>query len=120
MIAPRLDKQEQIQAARATLAAAWIDGERAVATASSAGAVSPQWDPIARAFKDSPAHDWCFTGDTEVLTRHGAYQMMHLKRAGSADVVWLEAVSRRGLKCPTCGGHVQRNHGEMHAGSQNS
>ena len=58
VIAPRLDKQEQIQAARATLAAAWNDEARCGDGIEALAQYHREWDEVARVFKDTPAHDW--------------------------------------------------------------
>ena len=57
-IAPRLDKQEQIQALRATLNVAWVDGERCAKGVEALRSYHREWDDEKRVFKDSPEHDW--------------------------------------------------------------
>lgn len=57
-IAPRLDKQEQIQALRATLNVAWVDGERCAKGIEALRSYHREWDDEKRVFKDSPEHDW--------------------------------------------------------------
>lgn len=57
-IAPRLDKQEQIQAARATLNVAWVDGERCAKGIEAVRSYHREWDDEKRVFKDTPEHDW--------------------------------------------------------------
>lgn len=57
-IAPRLDKQEQIQAARATLKVAWVDSERCAKGVEALRSYHREWDDEKRVFKDTPEHDW--------------------------------------------------------------
>lgn len=57
-IAKRLDKQEQIQAGRATLSKAWIDEERCQEGVEALAHYHRVWDPEKRVFMDAPEHDW--------------------------------------------------------------
>jgi phage terminase large subunit len=57
-IAPRLDKQEQIQAARATLAVAWMDAQMCASGIEALQHYHREWDEEKKVFKDSPEHDW--------------------------------------------------------------
>ena len=57
-IAPRLDKQEQIQAGRATLAVAWMDVERCSVGIEALRHYHREWDDEKKLFKDSPEHDF--------------------------------------------------------------
>ncbi|HEC62259.1 MAG TPA: hypothetical protein ENI27_08400, partial [bacterium] len=41
-----------------------------------------EWDDKNRTFRDRPLHDWCFTGDTKLLTRHGMRRIMDLPETG--------------------------------------
>lgn len=58
VIAPRLDKQEQVQAGRATLERAWIDEKRCADGIEALQHYHRKWDPERRVFEDSPEHDW--------------------------------------------------------------
>lgn len=82
VIAPRLDKQEQIQAARATLSHAWIDATECEEGLECLINYRRVWDEEKRAFSTTPVHDWCVTGDTLIWTRYGTHQIMHIPEAG--------------------------------------
>lgn len=57
-IAPRLDKQEQIQAGRATLKQSWIDSTHCEKGIEALRHYHREWDDEKKVFKDSPEHDW--------------------------------------------------------------
>ena len=40
------------------------------------------WNETQKTWAEHPLHDWCVTGDTEVLTRYGTYQIMDLPKTG--------------------------------------
>jgi len=58
VIAPRLDKQEQIQSARASLSRAWIDEVRCNDGIEALAQYHREWDEEKRVFTDTPVHDW--------------------------------------------------------------
>ena len=58
VIAPRLDKQEQIQAGRATIAAAMFDAERCAAGIEALKQYKFEWDDEAKVFSPTPDHNW--------------------------------------------------------------
>lgn len=41
-----------------------------------------EWNEEAKTYRKSAVHDWCFTGETELLTRYGTYRMMDLPQQG--------------------------------------
>jgi len=57
-IAPRLDKQEQIQAGRATMRQSWIDATHCEKGLDALRNYQREWDDDKKVFKDSPKHDW--------------------------------------------------------------
>lgn len=58
VIAPRLDKLEQIQAGRATIAKAMFDAERCQAGIEALKQYAFEWDDEAKVFSSSPDHNW--------------------------------------------------------------
>jgi len=83
-IVPSLSVQDGIQAVRKSLPNWYFNtanpdvrvGVSALKT------YQREWDKKAQMFRAAPKHDWCFTGDTEVLTRYGACQIMNLPEQG--------------------------------------
>lgn len=57
VIAPRLDKQEQIQAARSTLARTWIDETRCAVGIEALASYHREWDEEKQVFGTAPVHD---------------------------------------------------------------
>ena len=57
-IAPKLDKQEQIQAGRATLMRSWIDKSECDKGIEALKNYQREWDDDKKVFKDTPKHDW--------------------------------------------------------------
>lgn len=57
-IAPRLDREEGIQAARATLRHAWIDGIRCEDGIEALRHYHRTWDEEKKVFSTEPVHDW--------------------------------------------------------------
>jgi len=58
VIAKRLDKQEQIQAARATLHKSRIDSDNCEDGIAALNQYHREWDDDLKVFKNSPVHDW--------------------------------------------------------------
>jgi hypothetical protein len=81
---PNLSVQDGIQAVRKTLPNVYFNTALpAVKMGVDALRVyQRQWDDKRGVFKQTPLHDWCFTGDTEVLTRYGTCQIMNLPEYG--------------------------------------
>lgn len=91
-IAPRLDKQEQIQAARATLNVAWVDAERCAKGVEAVRSYHREWDDEKRVFKDSPEHDWSSHSCDSLMTMAVAWKRGMIPRfdgegasAGASD-----------------------------------
>lgn len=57
-ICPRLDREEGIQAARATIHKAWFDGERCADGIEALRHYHRTWDEEKRTFSTEPVHDW--------------------------------------------------------------
>jgi len=68
VIAPRLDKQEQIQALRATFPRMWIDGTRCHEGIECLVHYHREWDAELRVFRPAPVHDWSSHGVDAALT----------------------------------------------------
>ena len=51
-------------------------------------------------YQDKPKHDWCFTGDTEVLTHNGTYPIMKIPTEGKVftSCGWKPYTNRRLVK----------------------
>lgn len=64
VIAPRLDHQDGIQAARATFPYVWIDAERCAHGLEVLRNYHYEWDEEKRVFSNMPAHDWSSHGSS--------------------------------------------------------
>lgn len=62
VIAPRLDKQEQIQAARATFSRCRFDVEKCDKGIEALKNYRREWDEASKSFSDYPVHDWSSHG----------------------------------------------------------
>lgn len=58
VVLPRLDVQEGIQAARATIPRCWFDAEKCETGLEALRNYHREWDDEAKKFSDSPCHDW--------------------------------------------------------------
>lgn len=67
-IARNLDLQEQIQAARATLAISWIDGVRCADGIESLRSYHRKWDDEKKTFTKEPVHDWSSHASSAFMT----------------------------------------------------
>lgn len=83
-IAPRLDKQEQIQAGRASLKKAWIDETQCEKGLEALKNYQREWDDDNKVFKDSPKHDWCSHPADAWLTLSVAWKVGRIPRGESA------------------------------------
>lgn len=84
-IAPKLDVQEGIQAARKTFQLTRFHETNCDGGLQALRHYHREWDPERKMFLDSPVHDWsshCFTGDTKVLTRYGTRSISTLPLTG--------------------------------------
>lgn len=57
-VLPAIDKQDQIQAGRATLSKAWIDSEHCADGVEALINYRREWDEEKRVFSSQPVHDW--------------------------------------------------------------
>lgn len=67
-IAPRLDVEEGIQAARATFRRAWFDRERCLDGLEALKQYHRQWDAEKKMFSNTPLHDWSSHGADAMRT----------------------------------------------------
>lgn len=110
VIAPRLDKQEQIQAARKTLARAWIDEERCKDGIEALSQYHREWDEDARCFKDSPAHDWAsHPADAFMILAVCWKSAREQREADGASVTLQERLLRGSLPAQSFGALRQRH-----------
>jgi hypothetical protein len=84
-VVPDIGVQNGIQAVRMMLPRVWFDAERCGDGIEALRQYQREYDEDKKAYRASPRHDWCFTGDTEVLTRYGVQQIMNLPQSGE---VW--------------------------------
>ena len=81
-LVPDLSVQDGIQAARMTLPHCWFDAEKCKEGIEALRQYEREWDEDKKSFRLTPKHNWCFTGETEVLTRDGTQQIMNLPFTG--------------------------------------
>ena len=84
-VIPDIGVQNGIQAVRLTLPRVWFDAEKCRDGIEALRQYQREYDEDKKAFRESPRHDWCFTGDTKILTRYGTQQIMNLPQSGE---VW--------------------------------
>ncbi len=81
-IVPDHKLMDGINAVRVTMPQLWFDRAKCGNGVEALRQYQAEYDERARTFRDTPKHDWCFTGDTKVLTRHGIRQIMSLDSTG--------------------------------------
>ena len=81
-IVPDLSVQDGIQAVRQMLPNTWFDAEKCDEGMEALRQYQREYDEDKKAFRQTPRHDWCFTGDTMILTRYGMCQIMNLPYSG--------------------------------------
>lgn len=81
MIAPNIPIEDGIQAVRNGLARTFIDAKQN-RLIEALKQYQRDWDERSKTWRSRPKHDWCFTGDTKVLTRSGMYQIKDLPYNG--------------------------------------
>ena len=81
-VVPDLGVQDGIQAVRMTLPKCWFDELKCHDGIEALRQYEREFDEDKKAFRTTPKHNWCFTGDTKVLTRYGTYQMIDLPYSG--------------------------------------
>lgn len=75
-------KEDSINAVRRILPRCAFDRDRCAEGIKALRQYRREWDDVRKVFVERPLHDWCFTGDTEVLTRHGTCQIKELPQQG--------------------------------------
>ena len=85
-VVPQIGRQDGIEAGRSFLARCWFDRVKTQAGRQALTSYRRVWDEKRRTFQDHPLHDWasnyCFVGETEVLTPYGMRQIMNLPHNG--------------------------------------
>jgi len=81
-IVPMLSKQDGIQAVRMTLPNCYFDAKKCKLGIEALKQYEREYDEDTKAFRAAPKHNWCFVGETEVLTRNGTCQIMNLPYSG--------------------------------------
>ena len=81
-IVPDIGVDDGISAGRLLLPRLWIDETRCATFVEALGQYRREWNERLGQFGDRPVHDWCVTADTNVLTRHGTYQIQYLPDTG--------------------------------------
>ena len=76
------DIQIGIEAVRAMLSIVFIDQTKCLHLIKCLENYHKKFNEKTQSYSESPLHDWCFTGDTFVLTRIGMCQIMNLPRTG--------------------------------------
>lgn len=88
-IAPRLDREEGIQAARATMRKCWFDDEHCSDGIEALRHYHRTWDEEKKTFSTEPVHDWsshsCLVAGTLVTTERGSIQ---IEDVTICDRVW--------------------------------
>jgi hypothetical protein len=107
-IAPRLDKQEQIQALRATLAKTWMDAETCKDGIEALKHYHREWDDELKKFIDKPVHDWSSHPVDGALTMAVAWRLL---RQGRSDEAGASQEGQRGATIlPNSFGAMKRRH----------
>lgn len=80
-IVPNLSLMDGIQATRKMLQAAVFD-EKTIAGVEACKQYRYTWKDETRTFSVVPLHDWCFVGETNILTHYGKCRIMDLPYSG--------------------------------------
>jgi hypothetical protein len=75
-------KLDGVNAARQTLARCVFHSRCEDVGISALEQYRREWDDEKKAFKASEVHDWCFVGETEIVTRYGMCQIKSLPKQG--------------------------------------
>jgi hypothetical protein len=81
-VAPRLSVADGIQAVRRLLPRCWFDKDKTKQGVNALRNYRREYNEKQNVYYEKPLHDWCFTEDTNVLTRNGTYQIMNLPKSG--------------------------------------
>ena len=84
-VVPDIGLQSGIQAVRLILPRVYFDAERCRDGIEALRQYQREYDEDKKAYRQNPRHDWCFTGNTKILTRYGAQQIINLPTTGE---VW--------------------------------
>ena len=82
VVVPRGDVGNGIQAVRTLFSRFWFDQAACHQGLEALKAYRREWNEPRRTWSDTPLHDWCLTGDTQVLTRCGMHPIMDLPFTG--------------------------------------
>lgn len=85
VIAPRLDKMEQIQAGRATIKVSWFDEKRCHHGIEALVHYHRKWDPELRVFSTEPVHDWASHPADAYMTCSVAWRAARQQREADGD-----------------------------------
>ncbi|MFM2123704.1 MAG: hypothetical protein RL328_155 [Acidobacteriota bacterium] len=80
-LVPSASKADGINAARITLKTA-VFHSRCETGISALEQYRREWDDERKVFRANEVHDWCFVGETEVVTRYGTCQIKSLPNQG--------------------------------------
>jgi len=81
-LVPSLSKLDGINAARKTLARCVFDPRCEEFGISALEQYRREWDDDKKTFRANEVHDWCFTKETKIVTRHGMCQISALPKQG--------------------------------------
>jgi phage terminase large subunit len=79
----QLDVQDGIENVWTHFSKFWIDSTRCTSLIDALENYKREWDPVKQVYRSKPVHNWasnyCFTGETLVLTRNGMRQIMDIQ-----------------------------------------
>lgn len=81
-VAPMHRVEDGINAVRVMLPKCWFDATKCARGIDAMKLYRAEYDEKLQALKPRPVHDWCFTGDTKVLTRYGTHPISSLPYQG--------------------------------------
>lgn len=81
-IAPMHRVEDGINAVRVMIPKCWFDAGKCARGIDALKLYRAEFDDKLQALKPRPVHDWCFTGDTKILTRYGIYPIKELPNQG--------------------------------------
>ena len=81
-VAPMHRVEDGINAVRVFLPKCWIDKSKCARGIDALKLYRAEYDDKLQTLKPRPVHDWCFTGETEVLTRYGTHPISSLPYQG--------------------------------------
>lgn len=78
----KLSVEDGINAVRKILPRCWFDKDKCAEGIKALRQYRREWDERRKVFYERPLHDWCFTRETEVLTRYGTCRIDELPYEG--------------------------------------